>query len=68
MKRFSSAALVLASFSFFNGCAYDRIEHFAYDALHTRQCIKDSGDPNCDPDRPTFEEYEKQRDAIINGE
>ena len=57
--------MLISSF-YISGCAYDSFENFAYDAAHTRQCIKETGDPNCEPDRTSYDEYEDQREEIRN--
>jgi len=60
------ALTTVVSCLFIFGCAYDSFEHFTYDASHTRQCIKDVGSPNCEPDRPSYEEYTNEKNKILN--
>jgi len=60
------ASVMFVSCSCLFGCAYDNFEHFTYDASHTRQCIKDTGNSNCEPDRLSYEEYKKEREDLLN--
>lgn len=63
MPRFANILLLLV-FAQFTACAYHSVKHFTYDALHSRQCIEDTGYVNCDPDHLSYQEYEKQRQEI----
>ena len=64
MKRTVSSVIVFASLVT-NGCAYENVKNLTYDALHDRECLKIEGELNCDPDRPSYDSYEKQRKEIL---
>lgn len=53
--------LLLACLS---GCAHHSFNHFAYDALHARHCVKEEGVADCEPEHLSYEEYEKQRKEV----
>lgn len=65
MHRLLSLFLLLIPFLSLSGCAYDKFEHFMYDAASDKQCIKDTGLPKCDPERPSYEEYKRQLNETI---
>ena len=46
------------------GCSQEQVKRSTYDALHQRECIERSGQPNCDPNYPSYEEYQRQRAAV----
>jgi len=46
------------------GCSYSDIKRASYDALHHRQCIEQTGTPDCEPDYPSYDEYQQQRSEI----
>lgn len=47
-----------------SGCANQDPKRTIYNAMHDRQCIKDTGNPNCDPDHMTYDEYKAQREKL----
>ena len=48
------------------GCADKVTKKAVYDALSTRQCIDDTDVPNCESDRPSYEEFQRQRQEVPN--
>ncbi len=65
MKKLSTF-LILVPALFISSCAYENTKSLSYDALHTRQCLKDTGAVNCDEEKIPYDEYEKQRQEILN--
>jgi hypothetical protein len=60
-------SLLLGMIILLSGCSYTSytdIKRASYDALHTRQCIEQTGVSNCDPDYPSYDEYQRQRAEI----
>ncbi len=47
-----------------SGCTSKQVKRSSYDALYQRQCIERTGQPNCDPEHPSYEEYRRQRADI----
>ena len=45
-----------------SGCTSEQMKRATYDALHDRQCIKEVGYPNCDPNRPSYDQYKKEKE------
>ena len=45
-------------------CSSETMKRAGYDALHQRQCIEQTGEPNCDPNYPSYDEYQRQRAEI----
>jgi len=58
--------MILGVMLLMQSCAYDNTKNLSYDALHTRQCLKETGESNCDEEKMSFDEYEKQRKDILN--
>jgi hypothetical protein len=56
--------LLLLGNGLLTGCTTEAFKHAGYDALHQRQCIEQTGQPNCDPNYPSYEEYKRQRAEI----
>jgi len=46
------------------GCANVDTKRTVYNAMQQRQCIKDTGNPNCDPGHMTYDEYKEERDKL----
>jgi hypothetical protein len=64
MFRFYATVIALVSFGT-AGCAYTDFKQATYEGLHTRQCIKDTHNPACDPDHLSYQEYKRERDKIV---
>ncbi|NOX91362.1 MAG: hypothetical protein GXP18_02600 [Gammaproteobacteria bacterium] len=45
-------------------CSTEELKRAGYDALHQRQCIEQTGEPDCDPNYPDYNEYQNQRSEI----
>ena len=58
------ALVIMLLASVISSCAHQYSKRAAYNALQQRQCIKDTGNPNCDPEHMTYEEYKEQRDKL----
>ena len=56
--------ILLALLVVLGGCSKDQVKRGTYDALHQRECIERTGQPNCDPNYPSYEEYKRQRAAV----
>jgi hypothetical protein len=56
--------LLLGSSSLLSACTSEAFKRASYDALHQRQCIEQTGEPNCDPNYPSYDEYQRQRAEI----
>lgn len=46
------------------GCSSRDVNRDIYDALIKRECIKKTGEPNCESGQPNYEEYKREREAI----
>ena len=44
------------------GCEYKNFNRDAYNALLQRECIKKTGEPHCDSNQPSYEEYRRERE------
>jgi len=58
-QRLFFGALILLS-----ACSVEQFNRAGYDALHQRQCIEQTGKPNCNPDYPDYDKYQDQRSEI----
>jgi len=47
-----------------SACSIEDFKRAGYGALHQRQCIEQVGEPNCNPDHPSYDEYQDQRSEI----
>lgn len=47
------------------GCSADDLRRASYNALLDRQCMVESGQPNCDPERMSYEAYREQREKVL---
>ena len=43
-----------------SACSGHDFKRASYNALHDRQCIAQTGEPHCDPDRPSYDDYRRQ--------
>lgn len=43
------------------GCASEDIKRSTYSALQDKQCIEETGHPNCDPDRMSYDQYKEEK-------
>lgn len=57
-------ALLLMASGLLAACSSETFKRASYDALHQRQCIEQTGEPNCDPNYPSYDEYKRQRAEI----
>jgi hypothetical protein len=49
------------------GCAHnDKMNRSVYNMLHDQQCVKETGNPHCDHDRKTYDEYKEEREKLKN--
>lgn len=55
-------ALVVA----LSGCSTDDLRRVGYHALLDRQCMVETGRPNCDPDRMSYDTYQQERAQLLN--
>ena len=46
------------------GCSSKEFNKNVYDALIQRECIQKTGEPNCDFDQPSYEDYQRERSEI----
>lgn len=46
------------------GCSSRDINRDIYNALIQRECIQRTGVPNCDSRQPSYDEYQRNREAI----
>jgi len=56
--------LVLGMIILLSSCSRTDIKRASYDALHTRQCIEQTGASNCNTDYPSYDEYQQHREDI----
>jgi hypothetical protein len=49
------------------GCTTDAAKRSAYEALHQKGCMDRTGFPNCDPQHPSYDTYQKQREELQGG-
>lgn len=63
MKTFFIAALFMISV-LCSSCASETAKRATYSALHDKQCIEDTGHPNCDPERMSYDRYKEERDKL----
>lgn len=48
----------------FPACSSEDVKRNTYKALIQKQCIEDTGEPNCDSGQPDYDEYRRQRDNL----
>jgi hypothetical protein len=48
-----------------HGCTRDAVTAGTYEAIYQKQCMDQSGEPNCDPDHQTYNAYQKDRDEVL---
>jgi len=56
------AAYLLLALS---ACTSEAVKSSAYEALHQKGCIDRTGTPNCDPQHKGYDEYQKERNAVL---
>ena len=62
-KNIAEGFVFILLLSLLSGCTDKVTKKAVYDALDQRQCIEDTGTPNC-ADRPSYEEYQRQRQEL----
>lgn len=60
----NKAFCLIAMIFVFSACSTGQIKGAIYHALKDKECMDTQGYPDCDEDRPDFNEYEKQRKQI----
>ena len=48
-------------------CTSDVLKRAAYESLYHNQCMDDTGYQDCDPNRLSYDEYTKIREAELKG-
>lgn len=51
-----------------SGCSSNNSKRDIYIALIQRERIQKTGEPNCDPGQSSYEDYQRDREAINNQE
>jgi hypothetical protein len=46
-------------------CTVQRIEEGMYETFYQRQCLLELAMRNCDPDHRNYEDYKKEREALM---
>ena len=61
-----SGMLLLGVLISIAACANSKVDtkRAVYNAMQQHQCIKDTGNPNCDPDHMTYDQYKEARDKL----
>jgi len=54
-------AAVLIAAGAVSGCSGEQVKRATYDALHDKECIDKAGYPDCDPNRPSYDQYKRDR-------
>jgi len=54
-------AAILIAAGAASGCSGEQVKRATYDALHDKECIDKVGYPNCDPNRPSYDQYRRER-------
>jgi hypothetical protein len=49
-----------------SACTSEAFKSSAYEALHQKGCIDRTASPYCDPQHKRYDEYQKERDAVLN--
>lgn len=47
------------------GCTGEQVRRATYNALHDKNCIDKVGYSNCDPNRPSYDQYQRERDKTL---
>jgi len=50
------------------GCTSDELKRGTYEALYQKQCMDQSGMPNCDPGHKSYDEYQREREAALKSD
>ena len=45
-----------------HACASDSVNRAAYEAIYQKECLDRTGQQNCDPEHPTYDEYQQERE------
>lgn len=47
------------------GCTQERLQRSGYQMLYDRQCLVEQGELNCDPNHPSYDTYQQQRQQLL---
>jgi|GEM_PF-3128555 len=48
------------------GCSGDQVKRATYNALHDKNCIDKVGYADCDPKRPSYDRYRRDRARALD--
>jgi uncharacterized lipoprotein YmbA len=68
MKLNGVFLLMVGVLTALSGCSSNSVNKNIYKALIQRECIQNTGEPNCDSGQPSYEDYQRERDEIKNQE
>jgi hypothetical protein len=60
-RPFLIAAAVIFGITLY-ACASDSVNRAAYEAIYQKECLDRTGQQNCDPEHPTYDEYQRDRE------
>jgi hypothetical protein len=46
-------------------CTSEGLKRGAYESLHQKQCMDRTGEPNCDPEHSSYENYQGDREQLL---
>jgi hypothetical protein len=50
------------------GCTSEAIKRGTYEAAYQKACMDRTGNPNCDPEHKSYDQYKRDRETIIKQE
>lgn len=53
--------LLLSMLGILSACGSEALTRGAYDAAYQKECLDRTGTMNCDPQHPSYDEYNQQR-------
>ena len=56
--------LIITAYIVLSACTSEDVKRNTYKALIQKQCIEDTGEPNCDSGQPDYDEYQRQREEL----
>jgi hypothetical protein len=57
--------ILLASSAALSGCSTMDIHRTVYDFMYNKSCFEQTGYHDCDPNRMTYDEYQRERMALL---
>jgi hypothetical protein len=65
MNRDTSAIVFILIFSNLTACTSESVKRSTYETLNQAQCTVNRQTPDCNPEHPSYDQYQKDREEAL---